>query len=70
MIERLLPPWAIVLVLFIGYAAFGERVVALLVIALVIVHFVLKHNGREGLFGSTFKSNRAKSEPAEIRQDD
>lgn len=54
MIERLLPPWVLVVIGVLLVGALNETLFLILMIALIAGHFILKHYGHEGLFGGKF----------------
>jgi hypothetical protein len=58
MIERLLPPWVIVVVGVLVVGALGEKWSTFIVLTLIAGHFTLKHYGHEGLFGGKYGEER------------
>ena len=55
MLDRLVPPWLLVVAAVVLFGALGERWWTILIIALIAGHFALKHYGHEGLFGGKHK---------------
>lgn len=51
MLERLLPPWALLLAGVLLVAVLGAGWASVVAVVLIAGHFVLKHYGHEGLFG-------------------
>jgi hypothetical protein len=58
MIERLLPPWIILVIGVIVVGVLDARWCTLIVLALIAGHFILTHCGHEGLFGGKYGGDR------------
>jgi hypothetical protein len=54
MIERLLPPWLLIVIGVLAVGAFAEVWLTWIVLALTAGHFILKHYKGEGLFGGKY----------------